>query len=143
MKVPATLTVRELAARIARGDPELGSRQGTPITDGDGKLAGIVTRSDLMRSLEKDPTGASSVLEAGARRLIVAHPDEVVRTAVDRMLANDIGRLPVVAREDPTRLLGYLGRAGVLRARRRLLEEEHVRERGMAPASAVEGGSTS
>ena len=134
--VPATLTVRELAARIARGDPELGSRQGTPITDGHGRLAGIVTRSDLMRSLEKDPTGASSVLDAGVRRLVVAYPDEVVRTAVDRMLANDIGRLPVVAREDPTRLLGYLGRAGVLRARRRLLEEEHVRERGMAPAGA-------
>ena len=134
--VPATLTVRELAARIARGDPELGSRQGTPITDANGRLAGIVTRSDLMRSLEKDPTGVSSVLEAGARRLIVAYPDEVVRTAVDRMLANDIGRLPVVTREDPTKLLGYLGRAGVLRARRRLLEEEHVRERGMAPAPA-------
>lgn len=43
---------------------------------------------------------------------------------------HEIGRLPIVSREDPARLVGYLGRAGVMAARVRLFEEEHVRERG-------------
>ena len=48
------------------------------------------------------------------------------------MLENDIGRLPIVERENPRRLVGYLGRAGVMAARVRGFEEEHVRERGGA-----------
>jgi hypothetical protein len=46
------------------------------------------------------------------------------------MLSNDVGRLPVVSREDPARLVGYLGRAGVVAARQRLIDDESIRERG-------------
>jgi len=38
--------------------------------------------------------------------------------------------LPVVDRDDPRRVVGYLGRKGILAARSRRLEEEHVREPG-------------
>ena len=44
------------------------------------------------------------------------------------MLANDIGRLLVVSREDPRKLVGYLGRTGVMQARHRRMQEEVVRE---------------
>ena len=60
----------------------------------------------------------------------MAYEDELIGDAVERMLSNDIGRLPVVAREDPTRLVGYLGRAGVVAARQRLIDDESIRERG-------------
>jgi CBS domain-containing protein len=70
------------------------------------------------------------VLEAGSRELIVAFPDEVISEASDKMLQNDIGRLPVVERSDPRKLIGYLGRHGVMAARLRRLHEEHVRDRG-------------
>jgi CBS domain-containing protein len=46
------------------------------------------------------------------------------------MLRNEIGRLPVVERDDPRKLVGYLGRNGVMAARLRRLHEEHVREPG-------------
>ena len=46
------------------------------------------------------------------------------------MLGNDIGRWPIVDRHDPRRLVGYLGRAGIMRARVQLHEEENLRERG-------------
>jgi chloride channel protein, CIC family len=46
------------------------------------------------------------------------------------MLRNDIGRLPVVSREDLKHLVGYLGRANLMTARLRQLDEEHLRERG-------------
>ncbi|HXT22249.1 MAG TPA: CBS domain-containing protein, partial [Thermoanaerobaculia bacterium] len=106
--------------------------QGVPIVDERGALAGIITRSDLMRAMEEG--GERSVLEAGTRDLVVAYPDELLREAVARMLARDVGRLPIVSREEPRRLVGYLGRAGIMRARVRLYEEENLRERG-APAA--------
>jgi len=134
--VPTSMSVHELARRVAGADPDLARRQGTPIVDSGGRLVGIVTRSDLMRALERDPAGAIGVLEAGSRQLVVAYEDELIADAVERMLARDVGRLPVVAREDPTRLIGYLGRSGVVAARQRLLEDESVRERGVRPATS-------
>ena len=128
--VPSTLTVGELSQKLAAGDADLNRRQGTPIVDSRGNLAGIVTRSDLMKALERPEGRSLTVLEAGTASPIVAHPDELVAEAVERMLRHDIGRLPVVSREDPTRLVGYLGRAGVMAARFSRYEEENLRERG-------------
>lgn len=128
--IPATMTVAELSARIAAGDPALTGRQGVPIVDARGELAGIITRSDLMRAMEGEQGRGASVLEAGTRDLVVAYPDELLRDAVARMLTHDIGRLPIVDRNDRRRLLGYLGRAGIMRARVRLFQEENLRERG-------------
>jgi CIC family chloride channel protein len=71
-----------------------------------------------------------TVLEAGSRDLVVGFPDETISEASDRMLQNEIGRLPVVDRSDPRKLIGYLGRHGVMAARLRRLHEEHVREPG-------------
>jgi len=129
--IAATMPVSELSRRIASGDPKLTRRQGTPIVDDNGDLAGIITRGDLMKAMEQkrgDP--GRTVLEAGSRDLVVAFPDELLGDAVRRMLANDIGRLPVVSRESSKKLVGYLGRSGVMAARVRLFEEEHIRERG-------------
>ena len=129
--VPTAMTVAELSRRVAGGDSKLARRQGTPIVDHTGHLVGIVTRSDLMRALEKDPHGQGGVLDAGTHPPIVAYEDELIRDAVARMLENDIGRLLVVARDDPARLIGYLGRSGIVAARQRLIDDENVRERGL------------
>lgn len=135
--IVATLTVGELSKRIADGDPQLTRRQGTPIIDAQGKLAGIITRSDLLQALARDPRGESTVLDAGTTALVVSYPDETLGSAVSKMLQNDIGRLPVVDREDPRKLLGYIGRAGVLAARNRAVQEEGVRERLLTPRRAL------
>jgi CBS domain-containing protein len=128
--IPRTMTVGELSARIAAGDPALTGRQGIPIVDERGELAGIITRGDLMRAMEGESGRETSVLEAGSRDLVVAWPDELLSDAVGRMLKHDIGRLPIVERQNRGRLVGYLGRAGVMRARVQLFEEENLRERG-------------
>jgi CBS domain-containing protein len=100
------------------------------IVDAEGKLAGLITRGDVLRALDRDPSGMMSVLDAGARNLVVTYPDELLHDASTKMLRHNIGRLPVVERENPRRVIGYLGRPGILSARLRRLEEEHVREPG-------------
>ena len=71
-----------------------------------------------------------TVAEAGSTELTVAFPDEPLHAALTKMLNRDIGRLPVVERNQPTRVVGYLGRAALLSARMRLHEEENIRQRG-------------
>jgi CBS domain-containing protein len=131
----ADMRVGELAERIARREPEVNRHQGMVIVqqrdkDKEGKLVGIITRGDVLRALDQDPSGAMSVLDAGTRKLIVTYPDEMLHEASAKMLRNNIGRLPVVDREHPDRVVGYLGRPGVMAARLRRMDDEHVRERG-------------
>jgi CBS domain-containing protein len=129
-QVPASMTIGELSDRIAKRDPDVSGHQGVLVVDEAGKLAGIVTRGDLLRALDSDPTGAMTVLDAASRNLIVTYPDELLHEASSKMLRNNIGRLPVVECNDSHKIVGYLGRKGVLAARLRRLDEEHVREPG-------------
>jgi chloride channel protein, CIC family len=126
--ISAGIPVSELADRIARGDPEVSRHQGLIILDSEGKLAGLITRGDLLRALEQDPS--MTVLDAGARNVVVTFPDEALHDASDKMLRYNIGRLPVVDRDNQRRVVGYLGRPGILAARLRKFEEEYVREPG-------------
>jgi H+/Cl- antiporter ClcA len=124
------MTVGDLAERMSRGEASFNLTQGLPIIEKDGKLAGVVTQGDLLRALEADPKGTATVQEAGTRNLVVAYPDESVFDALFRMLQNDIGRLPVVSREDTKEMIGYLNRSSILGAWTRQMEEEGVREHG-------------
>ena len=128
--VPADMWLVDLADRIARRDPEVTRHQALVITGADGKLAGIITRADVFRALDKDSHESMTVLDAGTRNVLVTYPDEALHDASAKMLRNNIGRLPVVDRKDPGRVVGYLGRQGIMAARLRRLDEEHVREPG-------------
>ncbi len=123
-------TVWKAADRFAVGDLKTSRHHALPIVDSAGRLLGLVTQGDLLRALQEDPEGKKSVLDAGVRSLIVAYPDERVFDAVTKMLENNIGRLPVVDRKDPTRLIGYINRANVMGSWRGHLQEESVRETG-------------
>jgi CIC family chloride channel protein len=132
----ANTTVGALAERIAQHDPAVARHEALLILDGTGRLAGIITRGDMLRAFDKDSSGAMTVQEAGSTRLVVTHPDELVSEAAAKMLSNDIGRLPVVDRADHRKVIGYLGRSGILAARLRRLHDEHVREPGWFPRKA-------
>ncbi|HEX3718841.1 MAG TPA: chloride channel protein [Verrucomicrobiae bacterium] len=135
--VPATMKLRDLSELIALGNAPLCRRQGTLIVDDEGHLAGIITRGDVVRALQQN--GDVTVLEAGQRNLIVAYTDELLDDAITKMLRNDIGRLPVVERDNPRHVIGYLGRANILGARVKQIDEENLRERGRmrVPENAI------
>jgi CBS domain-containing protein len=128
--IAAGTKVGEVAERIARHDPEVARHEALLIVDEAGRLAGIVTRGDILRALNEDTSGAMTVEEAGSTELVVTYPDEVMAEAAAKLLRFDVGRLPVVERGDAKKVVGYLGRAAILAARTLRLRDEHVRERG-------------
>ena len=133
--IPAGTKVGEVAERIARHDPAVARHQALLIVDDAGILAGIITRGDILRALDKDSSGAMTVQEAGSTKLIVTYPDELVSEAAAKLLHFDVGRLPVVDRSNERKAIGYLGRAAILAARTRRLHDEHVRETGWLKAA--------
>ncbi|HLK59700.1 MAG TPA: chloride channel protein [Chthonomonadaceae bacterium] len=127
--IPATMKVKDLAAGMTQEATPLVRHQGALIVDDQQNLVGIITLSDVLRAVEHHTESETTVLEAGSTDLIVTYPDELLRVAVAHMLNNDIGRLPVVSRQNPKQVVGYLDRANVMEVRQRRFDEEHHRER--------------
>jgi len=128
--IPATMKVTELSNRLADGDAALNRRQGILLVDEQQRLAGIITRGDIVRALTKNSMDNLTVAEAGSTELIVTYPDEPLHAALTKMLRENVGRLPVVEPARPDHIVGYLGRAAILSARMKLHEEENIRQRG-------------
>jgi CIC family chloride channel protein len=91
---------------------------GLMVLDEGGKLWGLVTLTDLDRAVEENRPESTSVADIATSwpHLQTAFPDETMGDALARMGSRGLGRLPVVAREDPYQLLGLLWREGISRA---------------------------
>lgn len=96
-----------------------------PIVEG-GELVGIVSDRDLLRfshaALLEDPDAARTRLQVAVSTLMTSDPscvapDDDVDDAIDLMLENRIGALPVVD-EAEGRLVGILSYVDVMRAAR-------------------------
>jgi chloride channel protein, CIC family len=123
-------TIRAVADRLASEDPRLAGHRALPIINQQGQLVGMVTQGDILRGLQEDPAGDLPVIEAGTRSLIVAHADESVFEALTKMLVNNVGRLPVVDRKDPQKMIGYINRTSVMACWGDHLHDESWREAG-------------
>jgi H+/Cl- antiporter ClcA len=144
--VAASMCVGELAERIARRDHEVSRHQALLVVDAKGQLEAIITRGDILRALDREPSGVATVLESGTTKLVVTHPDETLSDATDKMMRHDVGRLPVVDRRNPKQIVGYLGRPNILAARLHRMQEEQIRERGWIgrrPTGEVSSGAIS
>ena len=128
--IAASMKVTDFSDRIANRDPRLSRRQGTIIVDDSGALAGIITRGDVLRAIEQYDDPSLTVMQAGSRNLVLTYPDEILYEAIEKMVRNDVGRLPVVSRENSRQVVGYLGRAAVMTARLHRHQEENDREPG-------------
>ena len=86
---------------------------GVPVVDDRG-LVGMITISDLGRTLE--PLEDANVGEVMTHRPVTVTPATPVSEALERMSALGVGRLPVVAEEKPTTLVGMFRREEAVRA---------------------------
>ena len=89
---------------------------GFPVLDSSGELFGVVTVQDLERAKERGPIEELCVRDITTQSLLVAYPDEPVWAALKRLGTRDIGRLPVVDRQNPRRLVGAIRRHDIVRA---------------------------
>jgi CIC family chloride channel protein len=88
---------------------------GFPVVNEQGELTGIFTLKDLDHT-QVDTWSTRTVGELCTQDVLVAYPDETMGDALRRMGARDVGRLPVVSRDDPRRMVGVLRRTDLVRA---------------------------
>ncbi|MBC8241714.1 MAG: CBS domain-containing protein [Alphaproteobacteria bacterium] len=90
------------------------------LTDQAGRLTGIVSERDLVRSLAENGTvvGAITAQELMTNEVIECRPDVSVEAALGLMSANEIRHLPIV---DGGRLLGLVSIRDILDLQRELL----------------------
>ncbi len=124
------LPLQALLDGIALGDPVLAHRHSWPVLDAEGRLCGVLTRGDLVRARSREHDAPPLLREIATPDPLVAYPDELLETAVVRMVSRGVGRLPVVLRERPGYPIGLLDRAAITGAWAIVAEEEGRREAG-------------
>ncbi|MEE9275726.1 MAG: chloride channel protein, partial [bacterium] len=115
--LPEGISVREALARI-RDLPYTGY----PVVDEGGRLRGMASQYDFTQAQaagrEEDPLIAIATREY----ILHAHPDQSLDSVMAKLGSRRISRLPVVSREDPTRLLGIITAEDVIAAFGRALD---------------------
>jgi CIC family chloride channel protein len=120
--VPADMPVPELVNKFT----ETG-HHGFPVVDREGKLVGIVTLSDVDQ-VDVDTDRDVTVGSIATTSLVTCFRDNTLRRALREFGARDVGRVPVVDRRDPTRLVGMLRRHDIIRAYGKAIDERSALE---------------
>jgi H+/Cl- antiporter ClcA len=119
---PVTLNtdqaVEDVRDWIASGAPG-STHQGFPVVDQAGRLAGVVTRRDL---LDRELPVTARVADILKHHPIVVFDDCSGREAAEHMVRVRVGRLPVVRRQAPDRVIGIVTRSDLLEARERIAD---------------------
>ena len=102
---------------------EAARHQGFPIVDAQGFLIGVLTRRDLQA---ETATENQTLRELLKRPVKFVYDDCTVRQAADHMVNHNIGRLPVVLRDEPTRLIGIVTRSDILSTYRRRIKQDET-----------------
>ncbi|MFC1879133.1 chloride channel protein [Chloroflexota bacterium] len=137
--VPLDMTLDDLAI-----DFDLTKHHGYIVVDDAGLLAGVVTIQDLKKAYELESIEEKTVADiATLENLAVAYPDEPMGEALRRLGIRDIGRLPVLSRDDKHQLIGIVRRSDIIRAYKIAItnraESQHKVE--MARQSKIDGAS--
>lgn len=116
---------------------------GLPVVNEIGELTGVLTLQDL-DGVDPAEWSTRKVSEVCSRDLLVTFPDETIGSALRRMGLRDIGRLPVVDRNDQRKLMGLLRRTDLVRAYEAALtrREANRHHQQQTRLDAMTGGMT-
>lgn len=128
--ISPSMSLEELGRHIGNGDPGYSEHTALLVADENGELQGIITRTDLMRVLHGRGTSGTRVGDVMTKDLLCAYPNEALQSAIGRMVEHEVGRLPVIAAPGSRKIVGYLGRAAILAARKKMVEERNHLEPG-------------
>jgi len=117
--------VEDVRDWMASRDPK-SLHQGFPVVDDDDNLLGVVTRRNL---LNLDLDIQCKVKELITRPPVVIYDTNTAREAADHMVREQVGRLPVVTRAAPRRVIGLVTRSDLLTAHARRLDDRDTLSR--------------
>jgi chloride channel protein, CIC family len=107
--VPPTMLVHDLITKFGQT-----RHHGFPVVNKNGEFVGVVTISDVEKAMSKGASPNLTVDDIASKSVIVAYPDEYIHDIFVKLGTRDVGRVPVVDRNNPKRLLGVLRRQDVL-----------------------------
>jgi chloride channel protein, CIC family len=118
-------TLAEVRAWLAEGGPG-STHHGFPVVDTELGLVGLVSRRDLLDLGEPATKRVSDILRGP---FVIAFEDTTLQEASDLMAREGLGRIPVVKRENPRKVVAIISgsdvRSGI---RQRLKESDHAEQ---------------
>ncbi|MGH8211133.1 MAG: chloride channel protein, partial [Steroidobacteraceae bacterium] len=125
--LPAGWTVGETLAFFTAPDAPR-RHKSYPVTDADGKVIGMVSRTDALRWLGDEDSREKPLGEQIAgQELVIGYDDELAGHLADRMTFTDHGRVPILSRASGLPV-GLVARRDLLRVRANVMRHEHERE---------------
>ena len=132
--LPAAMKVDEAVAFFTDEDRP---HKSYPILDAKGMVAGMVSRADVLRWRAESLHGEDTLFDrASDRSLVVGYADELVSQLADRMVAADVGRVPILDHAT-ARLVGLVSRKDLLCIRAATRSDEAYREAFYAQRQAA------
>ncbi len=102
-------TIRDLANAMSQSRGNV-----VAVADNQNRFIGLVTATDVTSAVERSELDRRAYDLAVVAPIFV-HPDDSLRYALSLLVEHDVRQLPVVAREDESRLMGMLTQRDVLR----------------------------
>lgn len=133
MHGPAPSVERQASLGEVQGAMQRHRSFGLPVVS-DGRLVGIITEADIVRA--GGPSDQVTAGEAMTPNPVTVTERTPVSDALERMAALGVGRLPIVADDDPARLLGMFIRDDVVAAYHRALSA-HSQAQGFSDRLAA------
>jgi len=109
-----TAKIEWLVADLIR-EMQVSRHNGYPVVDDEGRIRGIVTLQDI-RDIPLEKRLQVAVKDIMTRKVEIVYTDDSLEEALKKFSLRDIGRLPVVRREDPDRLVGIVTRSDIIKA---------------------------
>ena len=119
VSLQSTQTLGEVRRWLMEDHPAA-RHQGFPVLDANNQLLGVVTRRDLTNIRNVDAAEIGSLIR---RSVLAVREDHSLREAADHMVEADVGRVVVLAKDAPHRMVGILTRGDLLSAHAQRLRE--------------------
>jgi CBS domain-containing protein len=127
--LPATMTVAEVLDFYSGA---IHRHRSYPVVDAQGRLVAMVSRADVLSWAAHPELQHQTLAEAADESSpLTGYEDEIVAALADRMIAEDVGRVPILSRETG-QLVGLVSRRDLLRVRALLAHQETKRSQGFA-----------
>ncbi|MDQ7826029.1 MAG: chloride channel protein [Candidatus Eremiobacteraeota bacterium] len=132
---PATLNDSD-ALDKAEALIEFSGHYGFPVLDSTGKLVGVLASHDILeahkRAFSDESRRAVLVREIMTSSILVCYPDEKLHDVLDKMGERNIDHIPVVERNDTSRLVGLITGKNVIALYHRFCnieDQDSIKER--------------